>query len=90
MCHLNGNMYKTGKSVLMKLLKNKQTKKIAKQVIHLLYYDVIIIDGFVSLHLIIDFPNKFGNTSVMFLQICKSTRIDLNFDEYFSLSIKDY
>lgn len=88
MCHLDGTMYKTDKSTLMKILE----EKISEANVPPELPDVVIIDEFFVLHLIRDYPKTFGSISTMFLQIItryKANRIDLVFDQYFSPSIKD-
>jgi len=88
MCHLDGTMYKTDKSALMKILE----QKISQPNVPPEYPDVVIIDGFFVLHLMREFPKTFGSISTMFLKNItryKANRIDIVFDQYFSPSIKD-
>jgi len=88
MCHLDGTMYKTDKSALMKILE----QKISQPNVPPEYPDVVIIDGFFVLHLMREFPKTFGSISTMFSKNItgyKANRIDIVFDQYFSPSIKD-
>ncbi|KAL4113704.1 hypothetical protein QTP88_017283 [Uroleucon formosanum] len=88
MCHLDGTMYKTDKSALMKILE----QKISQPNVPPEHPDVAILDGFFVLHLIREFPKTFGSISIMFLKNItryKANRIDIVFDQYFSPSIKD-
>lgn len=55
MCHLDGSIFKTDTSVLLKALeKNVQSKAPT-------YTDVCLIDGFFLMHCIKDLPKTFGS-----------------------------
>ena len=55
MCHLDGSIFKTDKSVLLKLLEKNVESQAPT------YTDVSIIDGFFLVHCIKDFPKTFGS-----------------------------
>lgn len=86
MCHLDGSICKTDKSVLMRLLEAEITSEPPEQT------DVIIYDGYFMLHLMKDVPITFGNIAKKMLQtVCASTSkiIVIAYDRYIFPSIKD-
>lgn len=87
MCHFDGAICKTQKSVLMKSLEK------GLQHHPPLHIDVSIIDGFFYLHTMKNVPKTFGNISKKMLQMVtqlNASRFDVIFDQYFTPSIKDY
>lgn len=87
MCHSEGGICKTQKSVLMKSLEKGVQHDPPSRI------DVFIIDGFFLLHTMKNVPKTFGSISKKMLQMVtqlKATRYDVIFDQYFSPSIKDY
>lgn len=86
MCHLDGSICKTDKSVLLKLLE-REVKSEPPQ-----HTDVMIFDVFFVLHLMTEVPRTFCKISKKLLQtICQKEAkiIIIAFDQYFSPSIKD-
>lgn len=88
MCHPDGTICKTEKSVLTKLLKNMfVTSDVSEDP------DVIIYDGFALIYTLKNVPMTFGKVSELILRIItKNTarRIDMIFDTYPTPSIKDF
>lgn len=84
---MDGQLHKTDKSVLAKVLESEIEDSFAPAVI-----DQYIVDGFFFLYLLTNVQPKFGQISLQILQkLCalKSSRIDLVFDTYPEPSIKD-
>lgn len=89
MCHLDGSICKTTKSILMKLLEVKVDNH--EEIVN--KPDIVIIDGYFLLHCMKEVPITYGNISKKILQMItnySANRIDLIFDKYFNPSIKDY
>lgn len=87
LCHLDGTICKTDKSILMKYLEAKLESQAPTS------NDVMLLDGFFILHLIKEVPHTFGKISTKILQIVTnfgSNLVDIIFDRYFSPSIKNY
>lgn len=87
MCHFDGEICKTQKSVLMKSLESGVEHNPPPRI------DILIIDGFFLLHTMKNVPKTFGSISKKMLQMVtqlQATRYDVIFDQYFSPSIKDY
>lgn len=87
MCHLDGGICKTQKSILMKCLENGVEHDPPSHI------DIILIDGFYLLHSMKNVPKTFGSISKKMLQMVTqlpASRFDVIFDQYFSPSIKDY
>lgn len=87
MCHFDGGICKTQKSVLMKSLEKGVQHNLPSHI------DILIIDGFFLLYTMNNVPKTFGNIAKKLLQMVtqlKATRYDVIFDQYFSPSIKDY
>ncbi|GBP29054.1 hypothetical protein EVAR_10870_1 [Eumeta japonica] len=86
LCHSDGTIYKTDKSVLAKALEadiEHDSPRIS---------DVYVVDGFFILHSMKEVPKTFGSISKKFLQMVTKypgQRIDVIFDQYWSPSIKD-
>ncbi|KAG8177889.1 hypothetical protein JTE90_001720 [Oedothorax gibbosus] len=87
LCHFDGAICKTQKSILMKCL---ETGVEHDQPSHI---DIVVIDGFFVLHTMKNVPKTFGCISKKNLQMVtqlNAKRYDVIFDQYFSPSIKDY
>ena len=86
LCHADGSICKTDKSVLLKILEKRMTTDEPRNI------DICIYDGFFMLHLMRDIPIHFVGVSQKFLKMCTSINahtIIINFDQYFLPSIKD-
>lgn len=86
LCHLDGAICKTAKSVLGKCLEANINHEAPK------YTDVFLVDGFFILHSMKEVPKTFGSISKKCLQMVTkfpARRIDVIFDQYFHPSIKD-
>lgn len=57
MCHLDGSIFKTDKSALLKLLEKEVQSTVPT------HTDVCLIDGFFLIHCIKDLPKTFGSVS---------------------------
>lgn len=89
LCHSDGSVNKTVKSVLVKELE-KQIEDMEQPPSHL---DFVIIDGFFLLNTFKDMPRSFGDVSKKILKCLvnnSADRIAIVFDRYFTPSIKDY
>lgn len=87
LCHFDGTMNKTDKSVLAKILINRVHDHGTPH-----NTQTAIIDGFFLLHQLKQVPEKFGDISLKILRILAMNDarcIYLIFDEYKSPSIKD-
>ncbi|CAF4952709.1 unnamed protein product [Pieris macdunnoughi] len=86
MCHADGIICKTDKSVLLKILEKETDSNTPQRC------DVLIYDGFFMLHAFQDVPSTFGNISKKLIQMFTNNHariIIVAFDRYFSPSIKD-
>ena len=86
LCHLNGSICKTVKSVLAKCLEPNIDQEPPHNT------DVFLIDGFFILHSMKEVPKTLENISKKFLQMITkypARRIDVIFDQYLHPSIKD-
>lgn len=86
LCHADGIICKTNKSVLMKLLEKKITSDAPE------HSDVIIFDGFFIIHSMTEVPSKFGNISQKLLHLFTRNNakiVIITFDRYLFPSIKD-
>lgn len=87
MCHLDGSICKTDKSVLLKILEKQTTNETPENT------DVIVFDGFFMFHLMKDVPQRYGKISQKMLQMCitnNAATIIIAFDRYVFPSIKDH
>lgn len=87
MCHLDGAICKTDKSVLLKILQNNIVSNPPASC------DVIIYDGLFLLHSMTEVPLSFGNISKKLITIVTSSNVRtviIAFDRYFTPSIKDH
>lgn len=87
LCHINRNICKTDKSILMKSLEQKIHSDEPDRV------DIVIIDGFFLMHLMKELPVSIGNVAKKILQSVvkyNAETIAIVFDRYFKPSIKDY
>lgn len=88
MCRLDGSIYQTDKSTIVKCFEKEHKVSDAPNTFH-----VVIVDGFFLLHTMHDIPATFGGISKKIMSILtsfKAKRVDVVFDQYFSPSIKDY
>ncbi|KAK5650795.1 hypothetical protein RI129_001824 [Pyrocoelia pectoralis] len=88
LCHIDGSMNKTTKSVLVQELEKRIEDM--EQPPHQL--DCLIIDGFFFLNTFKQMPRSFGDLSKKILQSLVNTsgsRVAIVFDRYFTPSIKD-
>lgn len=86
LCHADGSICKTDKSILVKILEKRVAHDQPQNV------DTYIYDGFFMLHLMREIPLIFGHISEKFFKMCASknaSTVIINFDQYFSPSIKD-
>lgn len=86
LCHIDGTMNKTTKSVLVDILEQVVDHKQPVAV------DAVIFDGFLILRSLVVVPKTFGQISNLLLQKItahEGTNIHLVFDQYFKPSIKD-
>ena len=86
LCHLDGSIYKTDKSALLKLLES-QIESCEPS-----YVRLIVVDGFFVLHTIKEIPVQYGKIASKFLNVFlnhDAKEIAVMFDSYFSPSIKD-
>lgn len=89
LCHIDGSLNKTDKSVLIHELE-KQIKDMEQPQSQI---DLLIIDGFFFLNTFKEMPRSFGGVSKKILQCLinnAASRIAIVFDRYFTPSIKDY
>ncbi|XP_077263749.1 uncharacterized protein LOC143898274 isoform X3 [Temnothorax americanus] len=89
LCHIDGSLNKTVKSVLVKELE----KKIEEMELPPSNVDFVIVDGFFFLNTLKEMPRSFGDVSKKILQCLvnnSASRIAIVFDRYFTPSIKDY
>ncbi|XP_018358131.1 PREDICTED: uncharacterized protein LOC108757918 isoform X2 [Trachymyrmex cornetzi] len=88
LCHIDGSINKTVKSVLVQELEKKLEE--VEQPPHQL--DFVIVDGFFFLHTFKQMPRSFGDLSKKILQCLvnnSASRVAIVFDRYFTPSIKD-
>lgn len=86
LCHIDGTICKTDKSVLLKVLQKEIDSNPPERC------DVIIYDGFFNIHSIKDVPSSFGNVSKKLMQVFTNNNADtviIAFDRYVFPSIKD-
>ncbi|CAH0562802.1 unnamed protein product [Brassicogethes aeneus] len=86
MCHVDGSIHKTDKSVLLKSLESQITSNEQEDI------DLVVIDGFFVLHTVKEIPIQYGKIASKCLSVFlnhKSNGIAVIFDSYFSPSIKD-
>lgn len=87
LCNLDGNMIKTNKSALLKILESFDTNPQEPESI-----DAVLVDGFFFLHLLKDPPQTFeGLARFILSKICalKGKEIHLVFDKIVTPSLKD-
>lgn len=90
LCHMDGAICKTDKSVLFKILEKEIKDAGVSNSPEV--YDVMIFDGFFILHQLKDLPSTFGSISKQILKAFtanNSSTIIIVFDRYFTPSIKD-
>lgn len=89
-CHLDGTIYSTQKSALLKCIVGEEDSTSTKN----LECDVMMIDGFFFLHTLRDIADQtYSKISTSILKkvvAYKANTIHLIFDQYFFPSIKDY
>lgn len=87
MCHTDGNICKTPKSVILQLLKSYQTSTADP-----VEPDITIYDGFYLLHTFTRIPERYGAISKHILQflLFGKKRAHIIFDKYNFPNIKDY
>ncbi|GBP29521.1 hypothetical protein EVAR_93318_1 [Eumeta japonica] len=86
LCHIDGTICKTDKSVLLKILEKEIDSNPPERC------DVIVYDGFFIMHSIRDVPSSFGNISKKLMQVFTANSADtviIAFDRYIFPSIKD-
>lgn len=89
LCHIDGSINKTVKSVLVKVLE-QQSEDMEQPPSNV---DMVIIDGFFLLNTMTDMPRTFGDVSKKLLAVLvknQGNEIAIVFDRYFTPSIKDY
>lgn len=85
-CHLEGTICKTDKSVLLHILEKEVESHEPEEC------DVIVFDGFHTIHSMTEIPVSFGNISQKILHSFTANgakTIIITFDRYVSPSIKD-
>lgn len=86
-CHLEGTICKTDKSVLLHILEKEVENHEPEKC------DVMVFDGFHSIHSMVEIPVSFGNISKKILHSFTANdakTIIITFDRYVSPSIKDH
>lgn len=86
LCHIDGKMCNTSKSVLLNILEKKCVSEPPTRC------EVKIFDGFFILHLIKDLPVKFGKIAqkiINFFLSSQAMHVIITFDMYRTPSIKD-
>lgn len=89
LCHIDGSINKTVKSVLVKVLE-QQSEDMEQPPSNV---DMVIIDGFFLLNTMTDMPRTFGDVSKKLLAVLvknQGNEIAIVFDRYFTPSIKYY
>lgn len=87
LCHINGSICKTPKSVVINELLQYQT-----EIVDPPEADIHLVDGFYLLHTLKNVPNCYGKISKYILKILTYNRKEVHiiFDKYKKPSIKDY
>lgn len=87
LCHTNGTICKTPKSVVINELLEYQT-----EILNPPEADIHLVDGFYLLHTLKNLPNKYGKISMHILKILTYNRKEVHiiFDKYKKPSIKDF
>lgn len=90
LCHVDGAICKTDKSVLFKVLENEIKDELVSDTCEVC--DIMIFDGFFVIHQMKDLPLTFGSISKQILKAftaSNASEIVIVFDRYFTPSIKD-
>lgn len=87
LCHTNGTICKTPKSVIINELLEYQT-----EIVNPPEADIHLVDGFYLLHTLKNLPNRYGKISMHILKILTYNRKEVHiiFDKYKNPSIKDF